>query len=196
MLTLIACSGDTADWSLCLHLYNYYNILYPDADLVMITDHPNDTTVNENEVATFSCTATGSGDLTVEWDVGDKRYNMDNCTPLENGCNITNITDNTGDSVTSTLKITAMVNNSVTCVVKQDLSSSTISFGQPVVGVESRTPPIRMLSSQPAQLTVNEAPTTTQPEHSQSVTSTGDQTNTPLAGGKIKLYPRTGNCQL
>ena len=160
----------------------------------MITDHPNNTTVNESEVATFSCTATGRGGLTIEWDVGGQQYNMDNCPPLDNGCNITNITDNTGDSVTSTLEITAMMTNSVTCVVKQDLSSSTISFGPPVVGVESRPPPIRMLWSQPAQLTVNAAPTTAPPT-SQPVPSAEDPTNTLSPGGKIKLYPRTGNCQ-
>ena len=121
----------------------------------MITNHPNSTTVNEGEVATFSCTATGRGDLTIEWVVGEVRYNMDNCSPSEI-CNRINIA-NTGGSVTGILEITAsLVTNSVmiACIMKQNLSSSASSFGQPIVGVEVRPPPIRTLRSVAAQLTV------------------------------------------
>ena len=140
----------------------------------MITNHPISTTVNEGEVATFSCTVTGRGDLTVEWDVGEVRYNMDNCSASEN-CNRINITDNTDGSLTSTLEITAsLITNTVTCVI-------TILFGQSVVGVESRPPPIRTLRSEPAQLTVIAAPATTH----EPITSSDDQSKTdPSEGGK------------
>ena len=139
----------------------------------MITNHPNSTTVNEGEVATFSCTMTGHGYPTIEWDVDEVRYNMDNCSASEN-CNRINITDNTDGSLTSTLEITAsLITNSVTCVI-------TILFGQPVVGVESRPPPIRTLRSVPAQLTVIAAPTTTH----EPITIIDEYETDPSEGGK------------
>ena len=87
-------------------------------------------------------------------------------------------------SVTSTLEITANpVIDSVSCIMKQDLSSSTIPFGQPVVGVESRPPPIRTLTSV-VQLTVTPAPTgptTAQPE---TTWGSGNSTDPPSEGEK------------
>ena len=144
----------------------------------MITNHPASTTVNEGEVAIFNCTATGRGDLTIEWDVDEIRYSMDNCSPSEI-CNRISNTNNTGGSVTSTLQITAsLVTDFVACVMKQNLSSSASSFGLPMNDIEVRPPPIRTLRSV-AQLTVIALPTTTQTETSPRplATSSEDQSN-------------------
>ena len=118
------------------------------ADRPSIMESPVDVTVNENESATFNCNATGSGDLTIEW----------NCSDSSN-CGMSN-TDSNDGYVTSTFVIDDATNNlTITCVVTQNLTSL---FSGESNDVEIRPPPVPAEALQRmAQLIVIPAPTTT-----------------------------------
>ena len=92
-----------------------------------ITEPPADVTVNQGEPATFTCTAAGSGDLTIQW----------NCSDGSNCGQSSQSEDSGGGTVTSTLVITgASTNLNVTCVVNQNLTS--LLSGES--GIETRLP--------------------------------------------------------
>ena len=114
-------------------------------DRPRITDPPASVTVNENEIATFNCTAAGSGDLTIEWICSD--------------CDCDSPSNEKSDQlfVTSTLEIPGATNLTVTCVVNQRLPS--LSSGESN-DVEVRLPPTEALR-RTAQLIIIPAPTTT-----------------------------------
>ena len=76
--------------------------------------------MNQFESAIFNCTATGSGDLIIEWTCSD--INGSNC---DNIIMSSNSSSNIG-SVTSTLVITGATSDlTVTCNVTRDLTSLT-----------------------------------------------------------------------
>ena len=128
--------------------------------------------MNESDVATFDCTAIGTGDLNITWDV--------------DGGSINSNTSSNG-YVTSTLKITgATINLTVTCIVTQTLTSSIITE-EP--GVEVRLPRVRMLH-RVAQLTVIPAITTTGITAMQPVST---QSLDPPSSGSESDSSRTGN---
>ena len=85
--------------------------------------------MDQYDIATFSCTATGSGDLIINW----------NCSDGSN-CDMSSISSSKNGSVTSTLVITDAISNlAVTCNVMQDLTSLTSGES---ASVEVRLPPI------------------------------------------------------
>ena len=116
-----------------------------------ITEPPNDVTVNQGEPATFTCTAAGSGDLTIQW----------NCSDGSNCGQSSQSEDSGGGTVTSTLVITgASTNLNVTCVVNQSLAS----FLSGESGIEARLPlPTEVLTAN-CKLIVIPAPTTATPQ--------------------------------
>ena len=102
--------------------------------------------MNEGEIATFTCAAAGSGDLTIQWICSDGS----NCG--------TYYTDDSNDGyVTSTLEIPGAANLTVTCIVNQSLPSLLSGESN---DVEVRPPPTEALR-RTAQLIVIHAPTTT-----------------------------------
>ena len=122
-------------------------------------------TVTEGETATFNCTASGVGDLTIEWDVGGVLYNSETCSDT---CGSINSKNNDG-YVTSTLEITGETDLDISCIMVQRLITS--SSDEP--GVEMRLYR-RLERAAAAQLTVIPAITTaTQPETIQENTPQG-----------------------
>ena len=108
--------------------------------------------MNENEIAmvTFSCTATGSGDLIIEWI----------CSDDANYCSSSR-EKKSGGYVTSILEISDATNLNVTCAVNQSLTSL---FSEESNDIEVRPPPVIALQ-RTAQLIVIPAPlTATQPD--------------------------------
>ena len=101
-------------------------------DLTNITGSPASAIVNEGETATYICTATGVGDLTIEWDVHGELYNSETCSESPT-CDSINSESNDG-YVTSTLEITGETDLDISCVVVQMLTTS--SSDEP--GVEMR----------------------------------------------------------
>ena len=82
---------------------------------ITVAEPPASVTVDQYESATFNCTATGSGDLIINWNCSDGS----NC-----GMSSTNSSNN--GSVTSILVITHATSNlTVTCNVMQNLASLT-----------------------------------------------------------------------
>ena len=118
-------------------------------------ESPASVTVNENETATFNCTATSSGNLTIEWICSDG-----------SNCGRSSTDDSKDGYVTSTFEIIGTTNLTVTCIVNHSLTNFNLSFGESD-GVEVRPPPTETLQ-RTAQLIVIPAPTT-QPE-----TNTGE----------------------
>ena len=134
-------------------------------DLATITDPPTSITVNESESATFDCTATDVGDLTIEWDVGGVLYNNETCSDTCGSIN----TVNNNRHVTSTLAITGETDLDISCVVIQ--RSMTSSSNEP--GVEMR---LYGRLERAAQLMVIPTVTTaatTQPETTQPTNTQG-----------------------
>ena len=129
------------------------------ADPPSIIESPADVTVNENETATFNCTATGSGDLTIEWICSD-----------DFNCARSGTDDSNDGYVTSTFEITGATNLTVTCIVNQSLIS--LLFGES--NVEIRLPPPTEALQRTAQLIVIPAPTT-QPETNTGVHTSGGE---------------------
>ena len=116
--------------------------------------------VNERDPATFTCSANGSGELTIEWICSD-------------GTNCGSSTNDEGADgrMTSTYKITsASASLNVTCVVNQSLAS----FMSEEADIEIRLPRTEPLT-RTAKLTVILAPTiaitTTLPDSQQPGTS-------------------------
>ena len=103
--------------------------------------------MNENEIATvtFNCTATGSGDLIIEWI----------CSDDSNYCSSSR-EERSGGYVTSTLEISGATNLSVTCAVNQSLTSL---LSEESNDIEVRPPPIIALR-RTAKLIVIPAPIT------------------------------------
>lgn len=110
----------------------------------LFTDHPsiiespaNVTTVNESEIATFTCTATGADNFTIEWDIGGVLYNNETC--MSPKCESINSEEN--DRVlTSTLIVTGMTSLDIICVINQTLMVSSEESG-----VEIRLPPTQSI---------------------------------------------------
>lgn len=125
---------------------NAFFVVWLFADHLSIVESPDNVTVNEREVATFNCTATGSGNLTIEWICsGDS--------------NCEGSSERSGGYVTSILEIPGATNLTVTCVVNQNL----ISLSSGGSDVEVRLPPDFVpaeVLQRTAQLTVIPAPTT------------------------------------
>ena len=160
--------------------------VYGVADLAIITDSPASVIVNESETATFNCTATGVGDLTIEWNVGGELYNCETCSESPH-CDSINSESNDG-YVTSTLEITGETDLDIRCVLNQDII---ISSGEP--GVETRWPPPRTVQGEAARITVIPAVTTT--ATTQPMTTQGPGVDPNAESEKDNLYPLIGNCQ-
>ena len=125
-----------------------------------ITEPPTDVTVNQGEPATFTCTAAGSGDLTIQWNCSDGS----NCgSPIHE--------ERRDGYVNSTYEIIGGIANlNVTCAVNQSLAS----FLSGESGVEQRLPsPIEAVRT--AQLTVILATTPPPLITSDDPTSEGEQ---------------------
>ena len=101
--------------------------------------------MNESEIATFTCTAAGSGDLIIEW--------------ICSNSGVSSREEGSGGYVTSILEIPGATNLSVTCVMNQSLTS--ISFEESNGAVEARLPPPTESLRRTAQLTVIPTPVTT-----------------------------------
>ena len=104
--------------------------------------------MDQYESATFTCTATSSGDLIIEWTCSD-------------GSNCDNIMSSTNNgSVTSTLVITGATSNlTVTCNVMQDVGQTNLTSGESA-SVEVRLP---IEVQRTAQLIFMPVPTTSSP---------------------------------
>ena len=133
-----------------------------------LVESPTNVTVNQStsDTAIFNCSATGSGELTIEWICSDGT----DCGSV--------IDDNSTDGrITSTYQITsASASLNVTCVVNQSLAS----FMSEESNIEIRLPRTKPLM-RTAELTVIPAPTTaatTQPGTEDSASddsSSGEQ---------------------
>ena len=147
--------------------------------------------MDQYESATFNCTATGSGDLIMEWTCSD--IDGSNCDNII----MSNISSSNSGSVTSTLVITRATSNlTVTCNMIQNLTNLT---SRESASVEVQLPPnfvsiTRELRT--AQLIFMPVPTTTTTLSSDPPTGAS---SSPSGELKIEiiytLYPRTGNCQ-
>ena len=106
--------------------------------------------LDQFESATFNCTATGSGDLIIEWTCSDGS-NCDNII-------MSNLSSSNNGSVTSTLVITGATSNlTVTCNVMRDLTSLQLTSGESA-SVEVRLPIERVQRT--VQLIFTPVPTT------------------------------------
>ena len=118
------------------------------ADRPSITEPPASVSVSQYESATFNCTATGSGDISIEWSCDGS-----NCS----GKSDTTIGGEDG-YVTSTLNITRATGNlAVTCHVMQNLIRL---MSEASNDVEVRLPP-RFVANMTAQLIFMPVATTT-----------------------------------
>lgn len=108
--------------------------------------------MKKNEVATFSCSATGTGDLSIEWDVGGVLYDHVRCFESPNCESITDNEINQHRFLTSVLRITGVNSLEISCIVNQNLTISS----QVISGVEIRQPPSTYMRTiqETAQLTV------------------------------------------
>ena len=112
--------------------------------------------MNEREVATFNCTATGVGDLTIEWDV-------DGCSKSTTNCG--SINSESGDGyVTSTLNITGVTDLNISCVVNQNL---TFSSEDPSIEIRLPLNRTRTVQGNTVQLMIIPATPTAQPTTTQ-----------------------------
>ena len=122
-----------------------------------IVESPANIMVNESDPATFTCSATGSGELTIEWMCSDGT----NCGSSAND-------EGANGHMTSTYHISsASASLNVTCVVNQSLAS----FMSEESDIETLLPPTEEPLMRRAELTVIPAPTsaatTTQPDSQQ-----------------------------
>ena len=149
---------------------------FTDPAIITDTDSPASVTVNESETAIFNCTATGVGNLTIEWDVDGDVYNSETCSESTT-CGSINSESGNG-YVTSTLNITGETDLDISCVVNQNLT-----FSSENPSIEIRQPPTRTIRGEVAQLTVIPAPTTTTTQS----TITLDPGDVPTDGKKDDL---------
>ena len=106
-------------------------------------ESPTNVTVNERDPATFTCSATGSGELIIEWICSGST-----------DCDGIISDDSTGGYVTSTYQITrASASLTITCVVNQSLAS----FKSVESDIEIRLPQ-PLTTRRKAELTVIQAP--------------------------------------
>ena len=104
-------------------------------DRVSIVESPaNNITVNESEIATFTCTVTGGDNFNIEWDVGGVLYGNKTCMESPKCESIDNSESNDG-GLTSTLIVTGMTSLDITCVINQ-----TLTVPSEESGVEIRLP--------------------------------------------------------
>ena len=98
-------------------------------------------TVNDSENATFNCTATGSGDLNINWV----------CSDSSDSCGTSTTVGNNGGYIASSIEVvyTGAMNSTITCVVSQNLTM----FLSDESDVEVRLPHTRIIHKA-AQLTV------------------------------------------
>lgn len=101
----------------------------------------NSLTVDEGEVITYNCTATGAGDLTIEWDVDGVLYNSEICPTESLNCSLV-MSSRTSDgkdgiSVTGLLEINVTSLNAlgINCIINQSFN---VSSEEP--GIEIRIP--------------------------------------------------------
>ena len=135
--------------------------------------------MDQYESATFNCTATGSGDLIIEWNCSDG-----------SSCDMSSTNSRDDKSVTSTLVVTGATSNlTVTCNVTQNLTNLTSGES---ASIEVRQPSdfvsIKRVQ-RTAQLIFMPVPTT--------APSTDPPTGASSPPGELKFIPcpRTGNCQ-
>ena len=127
--------------------------------------------MDQFESATFNCTATGSGDLIIEWTCS----NCDNII-------MSNTSSSNSGSITSTLVITGATSNlTITCNVTRNLTSLTSGES---AGVEVRLPPIERVQ-RTAQLIFTPVPTTVTATSSDPPTST----DVSPSAGELKFIP-------
>ena len=134
-----------------------------------ITNPPSNTTVNRDKVANFSCTATGGGILSIEWEV-DGVTHSERCTsgPIT-ACSIVTVVNET--SVTSILKLNLMhmevASLTIICIVNQTLPTDENAEVQLSTAVirSKRSIPVHLLilqeSTTTALLVVTNTPSTT-----------------------------------
>ena len=95
-------------------------ILHCHTDLdITVTSDPPTASVAQNEQATFTCVATGFGNLDIKWEVDGMLYDKEVCGDMDN-CTVTN-TNETSTLELSTEDIPPYTNLTIVCVVNQTL---------------------------------------------------------------------------
>ena len=144
--------------------------------------------MDQFDSATFTCIATGSGDLIIEWTCSDG-----------SNCDMSNTISSNNGSVTRTLVIIGATSNlTVTCNVMQNLINLTSGES---ASVEVRRPldfvPIER-EQRTAQLIFTPLPTTVTTMLSDPPTDVSPTDVSPSPGElkyTLPYRPRTGNCQ-
>ena len=97
-----------------LFFFFFFFAVWSFTDHPSIMESPANVTVNESEITTFTCAATGADNFTIEWDVGGVLYNNETC--MSPKCESINSESSNG-LLTSTLTVNGMTSLDVTCVI-------------------------------------------------------------------------------